>query len=56
MSVFPKTKVFDGQRYRFYNDYLKKDNAEWEASKLRSRGWRTRITKLLGLYGVYRRR
>jgi len=56
MSYLPKTRTFDGKRYSLYNDYLKKSTAEWEASKLRSKGWSVRTVKLLGLYGVYRRR
>ena len=56
MAYLPKTRIYDGKRYRLYNDYLKLDTAEWEAGKLRSRGWKVRITKILGLYGVYKRR
>lgn len=56
MSYLPKIKVFGGKRYRLYDDYLKGDTAEWEAGKLRSKGWKVRIVKQLGLYGVYRRR
>ena len=56
MGFIPKTRTIDGKRYRLYNDYLKRDTAEWEAGKLRSKGWNVRIIKLLGLYGVYRRR
>ena len=33
MAFLPKTKVFDGKRYRLFDDYLKLDTAEWEAGK-----------------------
>jgi len=56
MSYLPKTRIFNGKRYRLSNDYLKYDTAEWEASKLRSKSWKVRIVKQLGLYGVYKRR
>lgn len=56
MAFLPRTKLFDGKRYRLFNDYLKLDTAEWEASKLRSKGWNVRIVKQLGLWGVYKRR
>lgn len=56
MSFLPKTKVFNGERYRLHNDYLKLSEAEWQAGKLRSRGWRVRTVRQLGLYGVYKRR
>lgn len=56
MSLLPKTKVFGSERYRLHNDYLKSSEADWQASKLRSKGWRVRIVKQLGLYGVYKRR
>lgn len=56
MGYLPKTRVFKGERFRLYNDYLKRGTAEWEAGKLRSKGWRTKVIRLLGLYGVYKRR
>ncbi len=56
MAFLPKTKVFGGKRYRLSNDYLKRETAEWEVGKLRSKGWKVRIVKQLGLYGVYKRR
>ena len=56
MGYLPKTRIIDGKRYRLYDDYLKKGTADWEASKLRSKDWDVRVVKLLGLYGVYRRR
>lgn len=56
MSYLEKTRVFDGQRFRLHDDYLKHSTAEWEASKLRSKHWKVRIVKRLGLYGVYKRR
>ena len=56
MSYLPRTKTYNGKRYSLFNDYLKRDTAEWEASKLRSKDWQVRVVKLLGLYGVYKRR
>lgn len=56
MAYLPKTKVFDGKRYRLHDDHLKLDTAEWEAGKLRSKDWSVRIVKMLGLHGVYKRR
>ena len=53
MPYLPKTRVFDEKRYRLHDDYLKSSQADWEAGKLRSKGWKVRIVKLLGLYGVY---
>ena len=56
MGLLPKTRTFDEEKFRLQNDYLRQGTAEWEASKLRSKGWKVRIIKLLGLYGVYKRR
>lgn len=56
MSYLPKFKVFDGERFRLHGDYLKHGTAVWEGDKLRSKGWRVRIVRILGLYGVYKRR
>jgi len=56
MAFLPKTRVFNGERYRLHDDYLKLNSADWEARKLRSKGWSVRIVKQLGLYGVYKRR
>jgi len=56
MSYLPKTRQFDGKRYRLHNDYLKLSTADWEALKLRNKGWSVRVIKQLGLYGVYKRR
>jgi len=56
VAYLPKTKVFDGEQYRLHNDYLKKSTADWQASKLRSKNWRVRVVKLVGLWGVYKKR
>ena len=56
MAYLPKTRMSAGKKYRLHDDYLKLHMANWEASKLRSKGWSVRIIKLLGLYGVYKRR
>ena len=56
MSYLAKVRTFNGKRYKLHNDYLKSSTAEWEAGKLRSRGWKVRVIKQLGLYGVYKRR
>lgn len=56
MSYLPKTKIFNGQRYKLHNDYLRQGDAEWAAAKLRSGNWRVRVVRMLGLYGVYKRR
>ncbi len=53
-----KTKVrkFDGENYRLHSDHFTLSQAEREATKLRSKGWKARIVKVLGLYAVYKRR
>ena len=56
MSYLPRTRVVDGKRYQLHSDYLKREQAEWDASKLRQKGWRTRMFKMLGLYAIYKRR
>jgi len=56
MAFLPKTRIFNGKRYRLHDDYLKRDTAEWEAGKLQSKDWKVQIVKQLGLYGVYKRR
>lgn len=56
MTFLPKTMKFSGVVYRLHDDYLKRSTADWEAAKLRSDGWRARVIKLVGLYGVYKRR
>jgi len=56
MAHLPKTRIFNGERYKLHDDYLKWDTAEWEAGKLRSKGWKVRMVRILGLYGVYKRR
>ena len=56
MAFLPKTRIYDSKRYRLHNDYLRLDTAEWQAGKLRSKGWKVRIARLLGLYGVYKRK
>jgi len=52
----PKTMVRDHKRYLYHNSYLKREQAEWDANKLRQKGWRTRMFKILGLYAIYKRR
>lgn len=56
MAYLPRTRVFDGKQFRLHDDYLKLSTANWEAGKLRSKGWKVRVVKLVGLYGVYKRR
>lgn len=56
MAYLPKTKVIKGKTFRLHNDYLRHDTAQWEGEKLRSKGWTVYIVKILGLYGVYKRR
>jgi hypothetical protein len=56
MSYLPKTRTFNNKRFRLHGDYLTLSKAEWEANKLRSKGWKVRVIKLFGLYGVYKRR
>ncbi len=56
MAYLPKMKIFSGKRYRLHDDYLKQSTANWEADKLRSKGWNVRIIRLLSLFGVYKRR
>jgi len=56
MSYLPRTRVVDGKRYSLHNDYLKREQAEWDANKLRNKGWTTRMFKILGLYAIYKRR
>ena len=55
MSYLPKTRKFDGQLYRLHGEYLKRNTAEWEATKLRGSKWKTRIVQIV-LFGVYKRR
>lgn len=51
-----QTRVFNGERFRLYNEYCDKSDAEQEANKLRSKGWNVRIHDGYELYGVYKRR
>jgi len=56
MTYLPKARKFNGEVYRLHDDYLKSSMADWQASKLRSKGWNARVVKAFGLYGVYKRR
>ncbi len=56
MAYLPATKVFEGKTYRLHNDYLKKSQADNTAIMLRGKDWAVRVVRLLGLYGIYKRR
>lgn len=51
-----QTRVFNGKRFRIFNEYRDKSVAEREANKLRSKGWNVKIHDGYELYGVYKRR
>lgn len=56
MLYLPKTKKFNGQTFSLHNEYLVEKQAQRTATNLREQGWRVRIAKVYGMYGVYKRR
>jgi hypothetical protein len=56
MSYLPRTRVIEGKRYSLHDDYLKRDDAKWNATKLKGKGYRVRTIRLMGLYGLYKRK
>lgn len=55
-GALPKTRIFRGKRYRLHESYLKYYQAEMEVRKLKGKGWKAGIWKVLGLHVVYKRR
>lgn len=56
MHYLPNTRVIGGKRYRFWGDFLTREQAKREREKLVKKGNYARIYRVRGLYGVYYRK
>ena len=55
-SEIPKTRMFDGERYRFSGYSIFKDSAYSDKKRLQAQGYKVRTVKLKGYYFRYIRK